>query len=133
MNTLLTIYLVDNDRSARKGLLNLLTAAGYKVETFTSLQDFLQIQPTDHPACLIMDTQVPDVPGMNLLTVFSQENINMPVIFLSASDDRISRKRAADAKARKPVDGHALLDAIAWQIEIHSRNDPANEEASEGL
>ncbi len=121
----MTIYIIDGDSSARKGLSNLLTAAGYNVKNFELLEDFLQTSSIQHKACLIMDAWVSDLSGAELKSAFFNNEINIPILFLSARDDRASRKKAVEAKVsgffRKPVDGPALLDAINWEIEKHSR------------
>ena len=120
-----TIYIIDGDSSARKGLSKLLTVAGYTVQSFEQLDDFLQLNSTKQKACLIMDVWTSDLSGAQLESAFSDNGINIPILFLSARDDRASRKKAVDAKVsgffRKPVDGPALLDAINWEIEKHSR------------
>lgn len=120
-----TIYLVDNDSSALKGLTKLLTVAGYNVEAFSSSEDFFQIQSLDTNACLIIDVWELGIMGVDLTTFFVQKNVTIPIIFLSAGDENQSRKKARAVQAagffRKPVDGPALLDAITWAIDTHSR------------
>lgn len=132
MNPVTTIYLLDNDRSACKGLIILLTAAGYNVKTFSSIKDFLQIRSINFPACIVMDTQVPGLQEMDLHSEFSRGKINMPLIFLSAENGSLLRKKAADANAvaffQKPIDGYALLDTIAWQVDMYNRNNSASRE-----
>jgi len=131
MNTSRTIYLVDNDDSARKGLTKLFTAAGYNVEKFSSTEDFLQIQTVDISGCVVMDTWASKLSGEELHTEFEHRNLSIPVIFLSARDDEQSRDKARAAQVagffRKPVDGHALLDTIAWLMLTHRRDIPSKE------
>ena len=126
MKSLQTIYFVDDDPSARRGLTNLLTSANYNVEMFSSLGDFFQIKLIDTNACLVMDAWVSDFSGKDLHAVFAQKKINIPIILLSARDDKKSRDKAHTAHAagffRKPVDGPALLDAIAWALEKQSQS-----------
>ena len=120
-----TVYLIDDDPSARKGLKRLLDAAGYNVEVFSSFEKFLQIEATDSDACLIMDTQVSDLSGSEMHKIFIQKNLHLAVIFLSAHHDKESRDKARAAKAagffRKPIDGPALLDAIIWTLETNDQ------------
>ncbi len=129
MNPVTTIYLLDNDHSVCKGLNSLLTAAGYNVKIFSSIKDLLQIRSMNFPACIVMDT---DVQEMDLHAEFSKEKINMPLIFLSAEGGSLLRKKAADLNAvgffQKPVDGYALLDTIAWQVDMYNRNNSASRE-----
>lgn len=57
--------------------------------------------------------------------LMADKKVSVPVIFLSARDDEQSREKAREANAigffRKPIDGTALLDAIAWALERHGR------------
>lgn len=121
----MTIYIIDDDYSARKGLSKLLTVAGYHVQNFEQLDDFLQLNSIEQRACLIMDVWTSDLSGAQLKSAFSNNGINIPILFLSARDDTASRKKAVDAKVsgffRKPIDGPALLDAINWEVEKHYR------------
>ncbi len=124
MDRPITIYLVDDDRSARKGLTRLLTAAGFNVDAFSSTEAFFQSRPFSINACLVIDAWVSDLSKMDLKTVFIEKNITVPMLFLSARDDTESRERARIARAvgcfRKPVDGPALLDAITWALETNN-------------
>lgn len=129
MGRSITIYLVDDDDSARKGLAKFLTAAGYNVEAFSSFEDFLKIQLITPHAFLIIDAWVSGLAVTDLQAAISQKNANIPVIFLSVRDDNETRNRAIAAKAaglfRKPIDGPALLDAIVWEIETQDRGGSA--------
>lgn len=124
-----TIYIVDDDISASRGLSNLLNAAGYDVEAFVSVEDFLQVQFSNTDTCLIIDARVSGLSTKNLQAQFLQKNVRIPIIFLSARDDKTSRDKAVETGAvgffRKPVDGPALLDAIAWLFTTGSRVDGA--------
>jgi FixJ family two-component response regulator len=113
-----TIYIVDDDASARRGLSRILAAAGHEVKVFSTFEEFFLIQAFDKNACVIMDASMSGLSGTDLHTKFIQQNLNLPIIFLSARDDKDSREKALAVKAagffRKPVDGSALLDAIDW-------------------
>lgn len=116
-----TVYLIDEDGSARRGLANLLTMAGYKVKSFSSVGVFFQNQTLDSHSCLVIDAWGQDLSMEDLQTKLIEKNVHIPIIFLSAGDDKISMDRAIQANAagffRKPVDGSALIDAISWEIE----------------
>jgi FixJ family two-component response regulator len=116
-----TVYLIDDDSSSRRGLTNLLTIAGYKVESFKSVGGFFQIQTIDSQSCLIIDVWVQGLSIEDLRTDILKKDAHIPMIFLSARDDKISMDKAIQANAagffHKPVDGSALIDAISWEIE----------------
>jgi FixJ family two-component response regulator len=116
-----TIYLVDSDSSALRGLTRLLLAGGYEVSAYTSSDEFLKSPIADNIACLILDARVLSLSGSELRAELSKKTLKLPVIFVSADDDEKTRKKALSFNAagyfRKPIDGPALLDAIAWALE----------------
>ena len=118
-----TIYLVDGDVSARRGLMRLLLAAGYEVNAYASSDELLKSPVSDKNACLILDARMPEIPGVELQAELVKKGIKLPVIFVTADDNKQLRKQARKVKAlgffRKPVDGPALLDAIAWARETN--------------
>lgn len=116
-----TVYLIDKDGSARRGLANLLTMASYNVESFTSVTEFFQNQSTECNSCMVVDPWEQDVSMEDLQTKLLTKNVHIPIIFLSAGADKKLMDRAIQLNAagffHKPVDGLALIDAISWEIE----------------
>lgn len=121
MKNVKVIYLVDDDPSARRGLTRLLLAGGYEVKSYASSDELLKSPVTDKNACIILDTRMPKLSGLELRAELVNKGVDLPVIFITADDNEETRKKARALKAtgffRKPVDGHALLDAIAWALE----------------
>ena len=121
------IYLVDDDASALRGLTRLLLAAGYDVNAYASSDELLNSPITNKDACLILDARMPGLSGMGLQAELEKWRVSMPVIFVTADDDKQTRMKARALEAagffRKPVDGSALLDAVAWTLEMQRRDD----------
>ena len=117
------IYIVDDDASARRGLKRLLLAAGYEVNAYASSDELLSNPISNKNACAILDAQMPGLSGDELHAKLSANDLNLPVIFVTADSSDQTRKKALALNAAgfftKPVDGSALLDAIAWAIETH--------------
>jgi FixJ family two-component response regulator len=122
-----SIYLVDDDKSARKGLTRLLLTAGYQVHAYASSDDLLKSPISDKDACLILDARMPGLSGDALRAELAANGLKLPVIFVTADDDKQTRMKARALEAagffRKPVDGSALLDAVAWTLEMQRRDD----------
>ena len=116
-----TVYIVDDDNSSRKGLTNLLTVAGFRVESFSSVEEFYNIQTFDNHSCLIVDAWVKDLSPEGLQAAVDKKFHKIPIIFLSARVDKTSMEKAIKANAagffHKPVDGAALIDTISWGME----------------
>jgi FixJ family two-component response regulator len=120
------VFVVDDDPSVRSGLARLLRAAGYDVRAFSSANEFLDSLDPEVSGCLILDARMPGLSGEDLQAELEARNVYLPVIVVTADDDPKTRRRAERMKAvgffRKPVDGTALLDAIAWALRSENVN-----------
>ena len=121
------VYVIDDDDSVRRAFERLLRSADFDIETFSSAEDFLSNPREERKACILMDLRMPSQTGFDLQEKLSQQNIRIPVIVISASDDIQTREHArrlgAVAFFRKPVDDQALLDAIWWAISERKEKD----------
>jgi FixJ family two-component response regulator len=115
------IYIVDDDESVRKALKRLLRSQGFRVETFTSAEDFLNSDYHGKSACLILDVRMPGLSGFDLREHLAASGSELPIIFITAYDDVHMRERAEKSKViaylHKPLDDEALLDAIRRAFE----------------
>ena len=120
------VFVIDGDPSVRKGLVRLLSNAGYEVSKFTSLNDFMDVIKPGLSGCIVMDSGIPGLSEKDLQAELKKHGIFLPIIFISADDDSKIRQRAHKMKAagffRKPIDGVALVDAIDWAIQSGKRN-----------
>lgn len=112
------IYLIDDDKSVRRGFEMFLKSADMDMESFETAEDFLaKIKPGERDI-LILDLHLPGMNGCDLLKKMNLEEIHIPVIVVTAFDDLSSREccRQYGVKAylRKPVDGEALSDMIKY-------------------
>ena len=114
------VYVVDQDSSARQGLVRLLGKAGYDVVSCDSMEAYLAMFEGDLTGCLVLDATTMGPMDPITLKAFHDRFDLEAVIVIAADDDPESRKRARAIKAkaffRKPVDGPALLDAISWSV-----------------
>ena len=110
------IYLVDDDPSFLRALSRRLRAAGYRVETFGSAEEFLARRRSDAAGCAVLDLQMPGPGGLELQEALAQADEPLPVVFLTAHGDISSSvhamKRGAVDYLTKPVRGNELLDAV---------------------
>jgi FixJ family two-component response regulator len=110
------IAIVDDDPSVRRALHRLVRSAGYTVQAFASAQEFLDSLPGGRAACVVLDIHLEGMSGFDLQARLVADEVEIPVIFISAHDDAPTRERigrsGAPAHLWKPVDGDALLGAI---------------------
>ena len=109
------IAVVDEDASLRHSLLRLFRSAGYSVAGFASAIDLLDSFATRKPRCIILDLQLPDMSGVELLERFATLPDAPPVVVITGDDDPRVRDRCialgAQRYFRKPLDCEALLEA----------------------
>jgi FixJ family two-component response regulator len=114
------IAIVDDDPSVRRALHRLVRSAGYTVQTFASAHEFLDSLPGCRAACLVLDIHLNGISGFDLQERLAADEVDVPVIFMSAHDDAPTRERiersGAAAHLWKPVDEQALLGAIRRAI-----------------
>jgi two-component system, LuxR family, response regulator FixJ len=115
-----TVFVVDDDASVRRGLERLLRSVGYRVETFASAREFLERGRLEGAGCLVLDVRMPGQSGLELHEVLVAGGHDIPVVFITGHGDipmavRAMKSGAADFLA-KPFDDEVLLDAVRQAI-----------------
>ena len=115
------VFVVDDDRSARHAVKRLAESVGLRVENFESAEEFRSRQWPDAPCCLVLDIRLRGVSGLDFQQQLVEENIDIPIIFLTAHGDIPMTVRAMKAGAveflTKPCRDRDLLDAIRIALE----------------
>ena len=116
-----TVFIVDDDAAVRDSLFILLDAYGFGVEAFDSVTAF-SARPAKRGACLILDQHMPVVTGLEFLASPNGKSLHMPVILVTAHNDKDIRAQAQEAGVfaflAKPVDADALMIAVNGAIAI---------------
>src|SRR5438552_13672591 len=111
-----TVAVVEDDPSMLQGLNRLLSAHGFRVQTFTSAELFIDNIAKCEAECLILDVHLGGISGFDLKQQLTASGSNLPVIFMTAIDTEITRQEAFDvgcvAYLRKPSLAKLLIDAI---------------------
>lgn len=115
------VRLIDDDRSVRAALEDLLASVGLRVQAFGSVADFLAAPGEDAPGCLILDVRMPGQSGMDFHRQMGELGIPWPVIFITGHGDIAmgveAMKNGAIEFLTKPFRDQELLDAIQRGIE----------------
>jgi two-component system response regulator FixJ len=115
-----TVYVLDDDNSARKGLSRLLSVAGFNVLSFSNASSFLNKLKPNASGTLVTDLRMPGLTVEELAKELKCQESNINIIVVSGDDDLESKKIANAIGAigffRKPVDGIALIDSINWSL-----------------
>ena len=110
------VCVVDDERSIRESISNLIRSAGFEAETFASAQEFLRRHPRLGAGCLIVDVQMPGTSGLELQQELARTDSRIPIIFITGHGDIPMSVRAMKAGAieflTKPFRDDDLLAAV---------------------
>lgn len=115
------VYVVDDDRSIREALADLLASVGLDVRSFGSTQELLRTGLADAPGCLVLDVRMPGQSGLDFQRQMAGLGIELPVIFITGHGDIAmsvkAMKNGAIEFLTKPFHDQELLDAIQQGID----------------
>jgi FixJ family two-component response regulator len=111
------VAIVDDEECIRRALGRLVRSARFDAATFPSGDEFLETLLEQRPDCIVLDLHMPKVDGFKVQDWLARAGFHIPIIVITGRDTPESRELALESGAfaffRKPVDGDALLDAIA--------------------
>ena len=90
--------MVDDDESIRRTTTLLIESFGFRAAAFESAESFLKSGELHDTSCLILDVQMPGMNGSTPKPV-AAAGYSIPIIFVTAYDDKESRGRAMQAGA----------------------------------
>ena len=110
------ISVVDDDESVRRTTTRLIESFDFRTAAFESAETFLSSDQLHDTSCLIVDVRMPGMNGLQLQSQLAAAGCRIPVIFITAYDDKESRQRAIRAGAvaflGKPFSDAQLLQII---------------------
>jgi FixJ family two-component response regulator len=114
------VFIVDDDFSVRAALEDLLGSIGLNVQSFGTVQEFLDSRRPDAAGCIVLDVRLPGTSGLEFQRLLARSEINLPIIFISGhSDIAISvqaMKLGAIEFLTKPLREQELVDAVQFGI-----------------
>lgn len=135
-----TIYFVDDEADVRKSLFYALSPSGIVVWPFSNPQDFLDELGALSPAPIMLDVRMPEIDGIQLLTMIREREIEWPVIMVSAHGDIrtavSAMKHGAVDFLEKPFrieELESILEAAFHHLEISGATERKRESAREKL
>jgi FixJ family two-component response regulator len=110
------ISIVDDDASVLRTSTLLIESFGFRAAGFESAELFLRSAELHETSCLIVDVRMPGMSGLQLQSKLAALDCKVPIIFITAYDDKASRMRALQAGAvaflGKPFSDEILLQTI---------------------
>ncbi|MGE5640653.1 MAG: response regulator transcription factor [Clostridia bacterium] len=80
-------YVVEDDESISTLWRWLMESNGIAVRTFTSAHDFIHAYSPGSPGCLVLDLRLPGMNGLELQGYLKQNNVEIPIVFVTAHGD----------------------------------------------
>lgn len=112
-----TILLVEDDLSLQESLKDFLIESGFETHAASSRQEGEMLLRTLRPTVCLLDLNLPDGSGLDLLRLIVQEALPVRAIVMSAFPvQRLSRQfpeKVLAATMTKPVSPQQLLEVMA--------------------
>ena len=119
------LFIIDDDASIRDSMRLLIETIGHSVECFSSAAEFLEfIESFDisDPVCLIVDVQMPEIGGIELLEKLSALGTQFPVIMTTGHGSPALKQEAKELGAvallEKPFRPSELQEIIATSLKL---------------
>jgi FixJ family two-component response regulator len=116
-----TVFIIDDDRSMRQAVQDLVESVGLSAEAFATGGEFLARGRTTSPSCLVLDVRLPQMSGLDFQRQLTEIGIQIPIIFITAHGDVPMSVRALKSGAveflMKPFRDQELLDAIQQALQ----------------
>lgn len=111
-----SIYVVEDDDAVLKSLCALLLAHGYQTIPCVSAEQFLSVYEPERKAFMLLDLRLPGMSGMQLQSHLNEQNINIPIVIVTAHGDvpiavQAMRHGAVDF-IEKPAEEARILEAV---------------------
>jgi FixJ family two-component response regulator len=114
------VFVLDDDRSVRTSLANLLESNDHMVESFASASEYLTRGPHLGPTCLVLDVRLPGLDGLALQRQLAERGRLEQIVFITGHGDIPTgiqaMKRGAVDFLPKPFDDEALLSAVGQAL-----------------
>jgi len=116
------VHVVDDEPSIQTLFMNVGRASGFAVATHGSAADFFAAFDDTRPGCLVLDLNLPDRTGIEVLQELAARRCPIPVVFMSGMARVSEAVRALKLGSldfvEKPFDLQEMVDAIRRAIDI---------------
>lgn len=110
------IAIIDDDPFFGEALQELTSALGYQTELYDSAEEFIEAANFSQAGCLLVDIQLGDISGIELVRRLASIGFRRPIIFMTGSQEAVLRNQAIQfgcvAYLLKPFAASVLNAAI---------------------
>ena len=109
------VHVVEGDSALRSSIQFALKAEGFTVQEYPDARSFLEHADFSIRSCAVVDYNLPDMTGLELIAILRQHAVKIPAILTVSIPTPEIHKDAAVLKisvVEKPFLGDHLMDAI---------------------
>ncbi len=123
------VLIVDDERPNRQLLEVMLASAGYQIQMAAGGREALAMIDAERPDLILLDVMMPDMDGYQVAAAVKSglATRNIPIILVTANDDRVERIRGLTAGAEdfltKPVDRAELSMRVRNLLRLKAYGD----------
>jgi DNA-binding response OmpR family regulator len=119
------ILIIEDNRDLALGLRTSLEVEGYRVDVAEDGEEGLARVRADRPDLIVLDLMLPRLSGFHVLRTMREENIDLPVLILSARGEEADKvqgfRLGADNYAVKPIGVLELLARVEAMLKRASQ------------
>jgi len=125
-----TVLIIEDDRTMLRGLKDNFEFAGYRVETATDGVSGFDLAVRSQPDLIVLDLMLPRMNGYELCRSLRKEELEMPIIMLTAKDQEsdilLGLNLGADDYVTKPFSIKELLARVEAFLRRRRRAAPTS-------
>lgn len=121
------VFVIDDDQGVRGALTFALELEGFDVAAFENGGAVLAEDSLPRSGCLVIDFNLPDMTGLELLDSLRRRHVTLPAILMTSHPSRRLRQRAAAAGlpiVEKPLLGDSLIEALRSSFATQAEQRP---------
>jgi len=116
------VTVIDDERTVRESLTELLEALGFFVDAFASAEAFLASDAPARTECLLLDVNLGGMSGLELMRELPARGYDIPVVFITAQHEAYAQLLASGASdcLIKPSSDEKLESALRKALSLRA-------------
>lgn len=110
------ILIAEDDLYTREGLIDIMEGEGFQVVAAENGTRAIELFKSENPDCICLDIMMPEINGYDVCKAIRKEDLQVPVIFLSAKSEEIDKvlglELGADDYISKPFGVREVIARI---------------------
>ena len=114
-NNKVLVLVVEDDLAVRSSLAFSLEIEGFKVRSYATGEELLDVASLDGCDCFVVDQKLPGLSGLDLIAKLRDRHVDAPAILITSNPSAALCRQAEKARVpivEKPLLGNVLLDRI---------------------